>query len=351
MPPRTLSIPQAREADLKRTIWGVAILMALAWPALAASKASLTPDAINAADWSDKAPAADKVSPLAVKLQVLLDRAHFSPGEIDGHFGENVKKALRAYAESNGFSSDAKVTPEIWAKLQLGAGKPVMTSHTLTDDDVKGPFLKRLPAKMEDMKTLAALSYTSAREALGERFHMSPDLLVQLNPSVTFDRAGETINVVDVTADKLDGKIMRVEVDKSRQTVKAYAKDGTLLAFFPASVGSEEKPTPEGTLKVVSIDANPTYRYNPKYQFKGVRSKKPFRIQGGPNNPVGSVWIGLSADSYGIHGTAEPSRISKSESHGCVRLTNWDVRRLADGLKKGVAVDFVDGLASPPPGR
>jgi lipoprotein-anchoring transpeptidase ErfK/SrfK len=337
-----LSLFKGKVDDMKRLICGTAILTMLMAPAMAADK-SVTPDAVNAAELQEKLPDADKVSALAVKLQVLLDRAHVSPGEIDGRFGDNVEKAVRAYAELNGFSSETKITPEIWAKLQPGADRPVMTRYTLTEADLKGPFLKKLPAKMEDMKSLKKLSYTSAREALGERFHMSPDLLNELNPGTTFDRAGETINVVDVVADKVAGKVARIEVDKTRETVTAFGKDGKMLAFFPASVGSEEKPTPDGTVKVISIDANPTYRYNPKYKFKGVTSKKPFTIRGGPNNPVGAVWIGLSADSYGIHGTAEPSRISKTESHGCVRLTNWDVQRLAEATKKGVEVSFVDG--------
>ena len=327
---------------MTRLIRGVAMLMMLASSAMAADK-PVTPDSINAAELAANLPDKDTVSPLAVKLQVLLDRAHVSPGEIDGRLGDNVEKAVRAYAELKGFSSETKITPEIWANLQPGADKPVMTRYTLTEADVKGPFLKKLPAKMEDMTSLKKLSYTSAREALGERFHMSQDLLAELNPGVTFDRAGIPINVVDIAADKIDGKVSRIEVDKTHETVTALDSDGKVLALFPASIGSDEKPTPDGTVKVVSIDANPTYRYNPKYKFKGVSSKKPFTIRGGPNNPVGAVWIGLSADGYGIHGTADPSRISKTESHGCVRLTNWDVQRLAAAVKKGVEVRFIDG--------
>ena len=328
---------------MKRWLIGAALLAAMSAQSLAAEKFALTPEAINTADIGKKPPTEDKVSPLAVKLQVLLDRAHISPGEIDGRFGDNVDKALRAFADLHGFDSTGTLTPEIWAKLQDNASSAVMTRYTLTDADVKGPFLDKLPAKMEAMKSLKKLSYTSAREALGERFHMSEDLLKALNPDSDFRRAGDSINVVDISANKPLDKVARVEVDKGRETVKAFGKDGALLAFYPASVGSEEKPTPEGTVKVVSIDANPTYRYNPKYRFKGVESTKPFTIRGGPNNPVGAVWIGLSADSYGIHGTADPSRVSKSESHGCVRLTNWDVQRLSHGLKKGVEVTFIDG--------
>ncbi|MDB5636755.1 MAG: hypothetical protein JWP51_1663, partial [Bradyrhizobium sp.] len=136
--------------------------------------------------------------------------------------------------------------------------------------------------------------------------------------------------------------IGRIEVDKSRQTVKAFDPSGALIAFFPATVGSEEKPSPNGSFKVVSSDANPTYRYNPDYKFKGVKSKQPFTIKPGPNNPVGSYWIGLSAEGYGIHGTSNPSKVSKAESHGCVRLTNWDAALLGTNVKMGTPVVFVD---------
>ena len=171
---------------------------------------------------------------------------------------------------------------------------------------------------------------------------MSEDLLAEFNSEKKFDRAGDKINVVSVSDDARSGKVARIEVDKGRETVRSFAQDGTPIAFYPATIGSEEKPTPSGTLKIISIQPNPTYRYDPKYKFRGVRSRKPFTISPGPNNPVGTMWIGLSENSYGIHGTAEPSRISKSESNGCVRLTNWDVERLAKSVSKGVEVSFVD---------
>ena len=160
---------------------------------------------------------------------------------------------------------------------------------------MKGPFLKKLPAKMENMKDLALLGYTSPREALAEKFHMSEALLSALNPGKKFDRAGDTVFVANVLNKPNKLTIGRVEVDKSRQTVKAFDPQGALVAFFPATVGSDEKPTPSGTLKVVSSDPNPNYRYNPDYKFRGVKSKQPFTIKPGPNNPVGSYWVGLSA--------------------------------------------------------
>ena len=137
-------------------------------------------------------------------------------------------------------------------------------------------------------------------------------------------------------------KVGRIEVDKVRQTVKVFAPSGDLVAFFPTTVGSEEKPTPSGALKVVSADANPNYRYNPDYKFKDVKSKQTFTVKPGPNNPAGSYWIGLSAEGYGIHGTPNPSKVSKSESHGCVRLTNWDVSLLGKSVKKRTPMEFVE---------
>jgi lipoprotein-anchoring transpeptidase ErfK/SrfK len=312
------------------------------WLALPALGASLDAAAINNAEFRAKPVSEDKVDAAIVKAQVLLDRARFSPGEIDGKLGENAQKALRAFAEANGLASDQPLTPEIWTVLSQTSKDPIITAYTISENDAKGPFLKKLPARMEDMKRLKALNYTSPRQAIAEKFHMSEALLVALNRGKKFDRAGESIFVANALNQQTKLAIDRIEIDKSLQTVKAFDRSGALAAFFPATVGSEEKPTPSGSFKVVSADANPTYRYNPEYKFKGVKSRKPFTIEPGPNNPVGSFWIGLSAEGYGIHGTPNPSKISKAESHGCVRLTNWDAALLGKNIKKGTPVVFVD---------
>lgn len=245
-------------------------------------------------------------------MQVLLDRAHFSPGAIDGRFGENAKKALRAYAEARQLPVSDAVTDDVWTALRAD-DRPVTMTYAITEQDVAGPFLKKLPSKMEDMKELTKLGFTSAREALAEKFHMSEQLLAALNSGRHFDRAGDTIVVVDTSGagEGIPTKAERIEVDKVRQTVKLFDKTNALIGFYPATVGSEEKPSPSGTLKVTEVSRNPYYRYNPAYRFKGVHSRKPFTIKPGPNNPVGTVWINLSAEGYGIHGTPSPEKISR----------------------------------------
>jgi lipoprotein-anchoring transpeptidase ErfK/SrfK len=301
--------------------------------------APLDVQSINGAQWAGQKDVKGTINPTLIKAQILLDRAHFSPGEIDGKSGDNFKKAIREFSTERGIQAGKDFNEEVWQKLNSLSDEPVLTEYTVSDEDARGPFIEKLPAKMEDMKDLPSLGYTSAREKLAERFHMSQELLAALNPGKNFD-AGERITVANVSAGELPHKAARLEVDKSLQLVKVFGRDGKLIAVYPATAGSQEKPAPEGTLKIVSVSKNPTYRYNPDYAFKGVRAQEPFTIKPGPNNPVGVAWIGLSSKSYGIHGTPDPSKVSKTESHGCVRLTNWDVLQLASAVSKGIAVDF-----------
>lgn len=303
---------------------------------------NLDTKAVNDAARPEKQPPADKVNAPATKLQILLDRAQFSPGQIDGKLGENARKALKAFAEQNGMSFDKIVAPELWDKLNAASEGPVLADYKIADADVKGPFLERLPAKLDDMKSLEALRYTSPLEGLAEKFHMSEELLKALNPGKAFDKSGETITVANVPARRELPRIVRIEIDKTHAALKAFEGSGRLVAFYPASIGSPDRPTPTGTLKVTGTNEQPTYHYNPAYKFKNVKSRKPFDIKPGPNNPVGAYWIGLSAQGYGIHGTAEPDRVGKSASHGCVRLTNWDARVLGENVKRGTPVVFLD---------
>src|SRR5215204_485944 len=327
---------QARCLDDRRSYLRLWLAMALFY-AEPAPAGNLDARSINEAQWSEKREGGSNATVL--KLQVLLDRARFSPGEIDGKFGENVEKAIAAYASAQGLDPTKGMTDDLWKAL-TSSGEPVIKEYTISEADVKGPFLEKIPAKMDDMKDLPALSYRSPREKLAEQFHMSEELLSALNPGQRFEKAGTTILVANVSNQPLSKKAARLVVDKVLQTLRVYDKSKGLIAFYPVTVGSTEKPAPDGLLKVTSVARNPTYRYNPEYAFKGVKSKEPFIIRPGPNNPVGAVWIGLSMRGYGIHGTAEPSKVSKSESHGCVRLTNWDALQLASIVAKGVIVEF-----------
>ncbi|WP_407184638.1 L,D-transpeptidase family protein [Bradyrhizobium centrosematis] len=324
---------------MMRWMLGAVMSLWLVCPVLAGN---LDARAVNDAARPEKLPPADKISAPATKLQILLDRAQFSPGQIDGKLGENAQKALKAFAEQNGLSVDKTIAPELWDRLNAASEGPALVEYKITDADVKGPFLKKLPAKLDDMKPLEALSYTSPLEGLAEKFHMSEELLKALNPGRSFDKVGETIAVANVPARRELPRIGRIEIDKTRATLKAYEASGRLVAFYPASIGSPDRPTPTGTLKVTGTNEQPTYHYNPEYKFKSVKSKKPFDIKPGPNNPVGAYWIGLSAQGYGIHGTAEPDRVGKSASHGCIRLTNWDARALGENVKRGTPVVFLD---------
>jgi lipoprotein-anchoring transpeptidase ErfK/SrfK len=315
-------------------------LMGLA-EAPAGIAAALDPDAVNQATFSQKSARSAGRTPLMLRVQVLLDRARFSPGQIDGRRGTNVVQAIAAYETEHGMTADGKLDEEVWRNLTEADGEPVLEDYTIAEDDVRGPFVKQIPHKLEDMAKLDKLAYSSPQELLAEKFHIDEKLLEALNPHADFTKAGTKIIVPRLAQGSRAPKVGKVEVDKKKKAVRAFDKEGKLVAFYPATIGSKEKPAPDGSFKVRAVAENPTYYYDPKdLSFKGVETTEKFKIAPGPNNPVGSVWIDLTAKTYGIHGTPDPGSIGKTSSHGCVRLTNWDARALAKMVSKGTVVEF-----------
>lgn len=290
--------------------------------------------------------------PFAIRAQVLLARLRFSPGVVDGQWGSNVRHAIAAWQSARGLPAGGRLDHRSWQALlaEASSARPVARNYTLSAQDIAGPFA---PDVGEDMVKLAALPdgprFTTVIEALAERFHMSQDLLRSLNPGVTFAVAGQAIIVVDDDHPGFArGDVVRVDVSKSDASLRAYDRADKLVAFYPATVGSSDRPSPGGIHKVVSVAWDPVYTYDPARLAWGPRAAGRLVIRPGPNNPVGTVWIDLDAPTYGLHGTPTPDTVGKTASHGCVRLTNWDARALAAGVQPGVSVHFIGERGGPP---
>ncbi|PDT81225.1 L,D-transpeptidase [Sinorhizobium sp. BJ1] len=302
----------------------------------------LRPESINDASVASipserPSSAAPRPEPAIVHLQVLLDRAGSSPGVIDGYYGENVTKAVAGFEAMQGLPADGKLDPQVIEKLS--DGKPVIEPYVISEDDAKD-LVESIPEDYAKQAEMEHLGYTSVAERLSERFHMDIDLLKALNPGSAF-AVGGTVSVAIPGVAK-EGKVKRIEARRRAGQVLAFAEDGSLLSVYPATIGSEESPSPSGTHKVKGVAREPTYVYNPKLNYQQGDNTEVLTLPKGPNGPVGSVWIDLTEPTYGIHGTPEPSLIDKAGSHGCIRLTNWDAEELAAMVKPGVIVEFTD---------
>ena len=301
-----------------------------------AASAPMDPAAINAATFAgEQLP--EGQSPLAVHLQILLDRAGASPGVIDGYSGENVEKAIRGFEQVNKLPVDGRIDQKLWDTLQA-MGSDVIVTYTITDEDAAG-LSADLPNDYAELAKLESIGFTSVMEKLAERFHMDMEFLVELNPDAAL-KPGETIFVADPGTDQ-EAQVATLVADKSEARLLAYDATQTLIAIYPVTIGSSTTPSPTGTHSVTAVAMDPTYSYNPENFIQG-DNKQPLTLPPGPNGPVGNVWIDLSEPTYGIHGTAEPSKIDKTSSHGCVRMTNWDARELAHMVSEGVTVEFRD---------
>ena len=240
-------------------------------------------------------------------------------------------------------NGSCKSSRAMWDKLISEHSNPASMRYEISTKDANGDFLASIPEKLEDMAKLESLAFTSPRELLAEKFHMDEDLLQALNPGADFGRAGTEIIVASVGERDEPKSVTRIEVSKATNSLRAFRDDGTEAAFYPASIGSTDNPSPSGTHEVRAIAPEPVYYYNPKeLDFASVETYKAFEIAPGPNNPVGTVWIDLTEKGYGIHGTPEPALIAKSESHGCVRLANWDAEELSRMVRQGTIVEFRD---------
>lgn len=296
---------------------------------------------VNHATFSARSGELRGASPLILKVQVLLDRAGASPGVIDGRYGSNVAKAIAAVETVLNLPVDGILDEKVWTALGGDEAPDVLVRYKITEDDEAGPFLGEVPQDYADQAKLKRLAYANPAEELAEHFHMDVELLRSLNPRADFGRAGTTITVAAVEGQPIKGAVTRIEVDKARKQVRAYDAQDRLVVAYPATIGSTDNPSPSGTYKVKVVAPDPVYNYDPENFVQGNNMNK-LTLPPGPNNPVGDMWIGLSRPGYGIHGTPEPSRIDKTGSHGCVRLTNWDAKELATLVKPGVTVEFTE---------
>ena len=282
----------------------------------------------------------------ALATQVALDRAGFSSGVIDGRMGMNTRKAMDAYRAREGRDIEPSSEP--------------LLEYRITEPDAAGPYTQTIPSDLVEQSKLPALEYKSVDERIAERFHTTPAALGQFNPTATF-AAGDAIMVPNVepmvrppspaagstakpvgTAGRVDPRSGVVTVSKAAGAVTFADESGRIVFFAPVTTGSENDPLPIGEWKVNGVQYNPTFRYNPELFWDADPSHTKAKIPPGPNGPVGLVWIDISKEHYGLHGTPEPSSIGRSESHGCVRLTNWDALRLASLVGPGTKVVFTE---------
>jgi lipoprotein-anchoring transpeptidase ErfK/SrfK len=301
-------------------------------------KVTLEPNLINDAGLSPMIGPSAQGSAV-VRAQILLDQAHFSCGQIDGEWGTNLQRTIAAFERDRNLPAEGSVGPATWAALNSDTA-PALITYTITQEDLAGPF-GALPADARKQAKLKYLGFESPLAGLAEKFHSSPKLLQALNPGKSFDRADEQILVPNVIAEP-PGKAAKVVVSKSDSSVSVFDAEGRLIAYYTATIGSVHDPLPIGDWKILGVSRNPVFRYDAGLFWNARNPKEKAVIAPGPRNPVGVVWIDLSKDHYGIHGTPDPSKIGHSLSHGCIRLTNWDAWELAAMVKPGIPASLQD---------
>lgn len=297
-----------------------------------------------------------------LQTQVILDHLGFSPGVLDGKLGMSLTTAVKGFQEANGLDINGTLDKPTQAAMAKYQTIPATQTVTLTPELLAGPYTNPFPKRRPQQAKLPELGYRNAMEKFGEMFHTTPAVLIALNSADTKLSPGVKITVPNAiaTARDYDPKLpekwrqtlsglnvdskqpqgAKIVVDKSDQVLRVLDADGKLVAQFQATMGSKHDPLPIGTWKILGPAYNPPFHYNPKLFWDAKKGEKKATLPAGPNGPVGVVWLDLSKPHYGIHGTPEPLTIGRAESHGCIRLTNWDVARLSLMIKPGTPAVF-----------
>ncbi len=348
---------------------------------VAAADAETPADPMGSNDDATAAlPPEDRPRPL-MQAQVVLDRLGFTPGVVDGKMGLSTVNAIKGFQEARGLNVSGELDQATVQALSQWRHIPATRVVTITPEFANDRFVA-IPKEREDQAKLDRMGYSSLAEKLAERFHTTEEVLAELNPQAAGGaapvaepsaneasekpaiayQAGMQIRVPNIGADRFDPAAVkdekwastlrllgvgteqpqaaRIEVDKSDQVLRVLDSQGKLLAQFTATMGSSQFPLPLGTWKIKGVGYNPPWQYDPSLLATADKSDPKLEIPPGPNSPIGVVWIDLSKEHYGIHGTDEPNRIGRAESNGCIRLTNWDAARLAQMVGSGIEAVF-----------